>query len=165
MRCNWCHHLQLAVLTVCVHVFLLPGRLAGCGAHAGAVADHLARALSMQAVSVGDAIAQLGKNCHMPNACQTPLHIVLHAEWQLRQRGCSDERALPPLGRQQVYMAGIKGALAGGGCCASRAAFAGACLGAWLGPEAVPEAWALRCSSIQAVRAHADAICSARGAS
>jgi hypothetical protein len=30
---------------------------------------------------------------------------------------------------------------AGGGCCASRAGFVGACLGARLGPGAVPAAW------------------------
>lgn len=41
-------------------------------------------------------------------------------------------------------MLGVRLALREGGCCASRTAFVGACLGAGMGPEAVPEAWLKR---------------------
>ncbi|EFJ42871.1 hypothetical protein VOLCADRAFT_97046 [Volvox carteri f. nagariensis] len=42
------------------------------------IAGHLARALELRTEPVPVAVAALGRNCHMPNALQTPLHVVLH---------------------------------------------------------------------------------------
>ena len=42
------------------------------------------------------------------------------------------------------YREGVRGALRGGGCCASRAMFVGACLGARGGADAVPVRWRKR---------------------
>jgi hypothetical protein len=64
--------------------------------------------------------------------------------------------------KQSVFVAGIRDALAGGGCCASRAGFAGALLGALLGPGCIPDTWSSRCSSWQEVQAAAEKVCAAR---
>jgi ADP-ribosylglycohydrolase len=75
----------------------------------------------------------------MPNAAVTPLHVVLHHEWLREQSGSAG--AASPEEAEAMYTAAIRDALAAGGCCASRAGVAGACLGALLGPAAVPAAW------------------------
>jgi hypothetical protein len=64
--------------------------------------------------------------------------------------------------KQAVFVAGIRDALAGGGCCASRAGFAGALLGALLGQGCIPDTWSSRCSNWQEVQAAAQKVCAAR---
>lgn len=100
----------------------------------------------------------LGCNCHLPNALQTPLHVVLYVERLIaRDWSNSTDRTnkgddgqdtssnsaggdapgndcsagsrmvcLPPV----AYVWGVRLAVREGGCCASRAAYVGACLGA-----------------------------------
>ena len=69
----------------------------------------------------------------------------------------SDEHGL-----QRWFMLGVRLALREGGCCASRAAYVGACLGAWLGPEAVPEHWLQRCLLRKELEGGAEAVCRSR---
>jgi hypothetical protein len=85
----------------------------------------------------------------MPNAAVTPLHAVLHHEWLRAQSGVSGPVA--PEAAEAMYQAAIRDALASGGCCASRAGVAGACLGALLGPGAVPAAWRDQAATAQEV--------------
>jgi hypothetical protein len=102
-------------------------------------------------------VSDLGRNCHMPNAALTPLHAALHQEWLAQRRGGA-------AGGEAAFVDGIRGALAAGGCCASRAGFAGACLGAMLGPGAVPAGWRARCGTAAEVKELFGAISAARGA-
>lgn len=50
---------------------------AACGAPelAAEVAQRLARAAELRAEPVAVAVEELGRNCHMPNALQTPLQV------------------------------------------------------------------------------------------
>jgi hypothetical protein len=127
-----------------------------------------------------EVVQQLGRNCHMPNACQTPLHVVLHHEWlsQLPQgEGGAAALATGDLttssngdcktleggsGVQGVFVGALRDALRAGGCCASRAGFAGALLGALLGPDCLPQSWAGKCSSYAEVKDAAEVLCSLR---
>lgn len=127
------------------------------------IADHLQTALQLRDQPHLDAVQQLGRNCHMPNALQTPLHTVLHQEWLLQQQGLGYS-VLSTQQKQHVYVAAIRGALAAGGCCASRAGYAGACLGMMLGVDAVPEAWLERSSAGNDVQKWAQQICDSRSA-
>ena len=118
---------------------------------AAAIAGHLQQVLQLRGQPQAAVIQQLGRNCHMPNACQTPIHGLLHAEWRLAQQQQQPRQELPASEKQQLFASAVCDALAGGGCCASRACFLGACLGAWLGPDAVPPAWQQKCSSWQSI--------------
>ncbi|KAI8470947.1 MAG: ADP-ribosylation/Crystallin J1 [Monoraphidium minutum] len=116
------------------------GARAGRGGSGGApIAGHLRRVLELRASPHAAAVDALGRNCHMPNAGLTPLHAALHQEWLAAEgRHASLDAAAAA---EAAFVDGIEGALAAGGCCASRAGFAGACLGAALGGAAVPAAW------------------------
>jgi hypothetical protein len=133
------------------------------------LADKLERALELQQQPHSVAVDVLGRNCHMPNALQTPLHTVLHQEWLLQQQPPAQQtdtggmQALHEQDKQQVFMAAIRDALAAGGCSASRCSYAGALLGAWLGPSAVPDYWIARYDSSDNVRTWMDQICNCRG--
>ena len=45
---------------------------------------------------------------------------------------------------QQCYADAVRSCIHAGGCCASRASFVGACIGARMGVGAVPESWIAR---------------------
>lgn len=64
---------------------------------------------------------------------------------------------------EEVYTATIRAALREGGCCASRAAFVGACLGALGGEAAVPRAWREQLTGWEDVRQLAGELCELRG--
>lgn len=64
---------------------------------------------------------------------------------------------------EEVYTAAVRAALREGGCCASRAAFVGACLGALGGEAAVPRAWRERLTGWEDVRQLAGELCELRG--
>jgi ADP-ribosylglycohydrolase len=106
----------------------------------------------------------------MPNALQTPIHAVIHHEWltaQQQQQGeaSSSTSALHSLTlqkKQDVFVTAIRDVMLAGGCCASRASYAGACLGALLGPEAVPASWLQRCDAGENVLQWAAVVCAAR---
>lgn len=70
----------------------------------------------------------------MPNALQTPMHLLARAEM-----GDVDVSGANP------YMQAIRDTIAAGGCNASRAIFVGACLGAALGAEGLPAEWKAKC--------------------
>eukprot|EP00878_Enallax_costatus_P026811 GHUV01028811.1.p1 GENE.GHUV01028811.1~~GHUV01028811.1.p1 ORF type:complete len:145 (-),score=60.77 GHUV01028811.1:363-797(-) len=133
------------------------------GELAVSIADHLQKALQLQQQPHQDAVNQLGRNCHMPNALQTPLHAVLHQEWLLAQQGYNMQ-SLNVLQKQQVLVAAIRDAMAAGGCCASRASYAGACLGMWLGRDAVPQDWLQLYNAAGNVQQWAQQVCSSRAA-
>lgn len=127
------------------------------------VADQLDQVLQLAATPHADAVEALGRNCHLPNSCQTPLHAVLHYEqqWQQlkqQQEGREEQQGL----KQQLLVAAVRDALRAGGCCASRAGFVGSCLGALLGVDAVPAAWLQKYESAEAVQAWAGEVCSSR---
>jgi hypothetical protein len=138
---------------------------------AASIAGHLDRTLQLQQTPHADAVQELGRNCHMPNALQTPIHAVLHHEWlaaqQQHQQGeasasASALHSLSLAQKQGVFVTALGEVMLAGGCCASRASYAGACLGALLGPEAVPVSWLQRCNSGEDVRQWAAAVCGAR---
>eukprot|EP00775_Hariotina_reticulata_P011315 gene11315-11465_t len=144
-----------------------PTRLAIDQHLAADVADQLERVLDLQQQPHAVAVDVLGRNCHMPNALQTPLHTVMHQEWLLQQRpqqqmDIGDVQAMGDLSKQQVFVAAIRDALAAGGCSASRCSYAGALLGAWLGPHAVPDCWLAKYGSADRVRTWAEQICRCR---
>ncbi|WIA13004.1 hypothetical protein OEZ85_006614 [Tetradesmus obliquus] len=138
-----------------------------------AIAGHLEKVLQLQQTPHADAVQELGRNCHMPNALQTPIHAVLHHEWlaaqqQQQQQQADRSTAGSPLhglsmeAKQRIFVAAIREVMLAGGCCASRASYAGACLGAVLGAEAVPQSWVRRCDAGSDVQAWAAAVCGAR---
>lgn len=134
------------------------------------MAAALQATLDLAHLPPSEAAAALGRNCHMPAALQTPLQVVLHVE-HLAATG-----ALPPVaadhgssasgdtGNLGLYVLGVRLAIREGGCCASRAAYVGACLGALEGLDAVPTSWRSRCADFDGVLADAEAICRARDA-
>ncbi|KAF6260730.1 ADP-ribosylation/Crystallin J1 [Scenedesmus sp. NREL 46B-D3] len=132
---------------------------------AASIAGHLEKALQLQQTPHADAVQELGRNCHMPNALQTPIHAVLHHEWlAARQQDGAGTAAhgLTVEARQGMFVAALRDVMLAGGCCASRASYAGACLGALLGPEAVPASWVQRCDAGAKVQQWAAAVCAAR---
>lgn len=157
---------------------LYVGRLPSSNLHSE-VATQLKAVLDIASVPHAEAVQQLGRNCHMPNACQTPLHAVIHHEWLLIGNaseaaptcGSQEHVALDDCsqqghdGHQAMYMRVIRDALRSGGCCASRASLAGACLGAALGPEAVPAEWCGKCNDYPEQGQLAKALCQARDSS
>ena len=56
----------------------------------------------------------------------------------------------------------MRGALRGGGCCASRALFVGACLGARGGADAIPVRWRKRTRKHRECFALAERLCALR---
>ncbi|KAF5831978.1 ADP-ribosylation/Crystallin J1 [Dunaliella salina] len=142
-------------------------RFAFAGAMATQVSAHLSEAASLAALTPSSAVAQLGRNCHMPNALQTPLHIALHLEHRLREHlalspAAWDASAAASLGH--LYAAGVRLAISEGGCCASRAAYLGALLGASVGNKdgVIPRDWAVKYRQYDAVFKHARMICQTR---
>ncbi|GLI69252.1 hypothetical protein VaNZ11_013830 [Volvox africanus] len=165
------------------------------------IAGHLVRVLELRTTAVPVAVAALGRNCHMPNALQTPLHVVLHVEHMIRQRdaftsvldstnyashqGATAVTTGAMVNTEQetryggpgvaglpykTYVWAVRLAVREGGCCASRAAFVGACVGAMvagLNPDespslGLPEDWLGRYPFAEKVRAWADMIVEAR---
>lgn len=130
------------------------------------VAVQLERVLQLQHTPHGDAVEQLGRNCHLPNSCQTPLHAVLQYEqqWQQQQQGCESakDEGATAAAKQRVLVAAVRDALASGGCCASRASFVGACMGALLGVDALPAEWLRKHEAADQVQAWAREVCSCR---
>jgi ADP-ribosylglycohydrolase len=86
-----------------------------------AVVASLEMVMEHAATTHAAAVAQLGRNCHLPGSFMSPLHALLALE---------------------TYDDAVKATIAQGGCNASRAGFVGACFGAWKGPGAVPIEWA-----------------------
>ena len=154
------------------------------------LASRLQQALDLTHKPHLEVVQQLGRNCHMPNACQTPLHVILHCEWLSQQpidaglaaaanhTQCTSSSSgssgavvtdagtnissSSSVGGQEVFVCAIRDALRAGGCCASRAGFAGALLGGLLGPSCLPQSWADRCSSYGEVEAAAELLCKLR---
>jgi ADP-ribosylglycohydrolase len=100
---------------------------------------------------------------------------VLHHEWLTAQQqgqqqqqegevstGASALHSLSLEQKQGVFVTSLREVMLAGGCCASRASYAGACLGALLGAEAVPESWLQRCDAGSRVQQWAAAVCGAR---
>lgn len=149
------HHSAATAAMLCA------GRMPIEPALSNELAGHLERAVELAAKPHDEAVEALGRNCHAPNSVQTPLHAVLHAEWCGASRGGSlcdlslDER-------RNTFAAAIRGALEGGGCCASRAGFAGACLGALMGAEAIPATWVQRTHAAADVTTWTERLCKAR---
>lgn len=139
------------------------------------VAEQLQRVLELRDTPHAAAVEELGRNCHLPNSCQTPLHAVLHHmhKWQQQQQQQSGEGGDGGCGgsasqekkeaKQQVLVAAVRDALAAGGCCASRASYVGACMGAVLGLDALPEEWLhTKYEASGRVCSWADAVCDSR---
>ncbi|PNH12277.1 Crystallin J1A [Tetrabaena socialis] len=170
------------------------GRLAPhCGPLAPELAGHLRRVLQLRTTPVPEAVAELGRNCHMPNALQTPLLVVLYVEHLaagqsgggsggdaggrgegvvLRGGGSGGgdvvQAAVLPA---EAFVWGVRLAVREGGCCASRAAYVGACLGALTagggvggagGGEDLPARWVAKYTAAEQVRSWALQICEAR---
>jgi ADP-ribosylglycohydrolase len=119
---------------------------------AGEIAAKLRAALERRGESPEQAVAALGRNCHLPNSYQTPLQAALYGERAFEEEGKREQAA---------FVAAIRGALLGGGCCASRAQAAGALLAARLGREAIPEEWKRKCADWQEVEEAAGRIAGA----
>jgi len=161
--------------SVSLHVHLLvvcAGRMPVERQVAQGVAQQLEAVLRLQHTPHDAAVEALGRNCHLPNSCQTPLHAVLYHEqqWlqqQQQQHGCdcvsatlhSEQSAEV---KQQLLVAAVRDALAAGGCCASRSSFVGACMGALLGVDAVPDDWLGKYKAAARVQAWTDGVCSSR---
>eukprot|EP00198_Chlamydomonas_reinhardtii_P003957 XP_001693293.1 predicted protein [Chlamydomonas reinhardtii] len=155
-----------------------------CGPLAAELADHLAKVHELRGVPVPEATAALGRNCHMPNALQTPLQVVMHVEHLVEQQrqqeagvagnageakgGASAARAGAQL-PAEAYVWGVRLAVREGGCCASRAAYVGACLGAMVagaeegvGAGALPADWLAKYTSAAQAQAWAELVVAAR---
>ncbi|GLC50861.1 hypothetical protein PLESTB_000440000 [Pleodorina starrii] len=161
------------------------------------IAAQLARALELRTTAVPAAVTALGRNCHMPNALQTPLHVVMHVEYLAAQMQTEVEARQereketgaeggggggaaganggdPWVGGSpqlpaEAYTWGVRLAVREGGCCASRAAYVGACLGAMVAAApgggqlvGLPEEWLARYSEAAQVRAWAETVLEAR---
>lgn len=102
------------------------------GASPGSEALRLA--ISLQRESHADAVAELGRHCHLPASLASALHGVLtHTE----------------------YAAAVRDTILQGGCNASRAGFIGACFAASQGASAIPAAWCSQCASYERTAAQA----------
>lgn len=117
------------------------------------VAYYLQQCLSAAAggKSVAVAVAGFGRNCHLPNSMQTPVHAALHHS----PTGGSDDG---PPASSSVFLAAVRAAVREGGCCASRAGFVGALLGAAMGHEAVPEEWSRQVQGWEGVEHETEAL-------
>ncbi len=73
------------------------GRLARrCGALAPELAAHVARVLELRDTPVAKATAALGRNCHMPNALQTPLQVRPSPPYLREHKPSTDVRCTCP---------------------------------------------------------------------
>ncbi|KAJ9525938.1 hypothetical protein QJQ45_009406 [Haematococcus lacustris] len=134
---------------------------------AGVIAGNLRHAMKLAALPPSTAIAELGRNCHMPNALTSPLQIVLHMEHRAR---CSITPSAPGSAAvaavagamQTMYAEAVRLAIREGGCCASRSAYVGAVMGALAGVAGVPPAWQAAYSQSTAVSEAAGVLCRAR---
>ncbi|GFH14097.1 predicted protein [Haematococcus lacustris] len=134
---------------------------------AGVIAGNLRHAMKLAALPPSTAIAELGRNCHMPNALTSPLQIVLHMEHRAR---CSVTPSAPGSAAvaavagamQTMYAEAVRLAIREGGCCASRSAYVGAVMGALAGVAGVPPAWQAAYSQSTAVAEAAGVLCRGR---
>ncbi len=83
-----------------------------------------------------------------------------------RSSFAADTRSVSSVVDSSWYVKGVRLAIREGGCCASRASYVGACLGAMLSPadgaSLIPEDWVRRCAVYAQVAEDARAICTAR---
>ena len=113
------------------------GAADACEADEAAGADALRAALARAGQPHADAVAELGRNCHLPGSLSSAVHALLaHGD---------------------DYAAAVRATIAQGGCNASRAGFVGACLAARHGAEAVPADWAALTAGYADTAALADA--------
>ena len=125
-------------------------------------------------------VALLGKNCHLPNSLQTAFHAALfYSEGISFPRALSSLPPSPPSSslptdaviqqkqqqqqqqreeKQQLFKRAIRAAIREGGCCGSRAGWAGACLGGWMGIESVPEEWRREVSGFDKIKEEVEEI-------
>jgi len=127
------------------------------------IAARMREALSRAAsgTTPEQAAAVFGRNCHLPNSYQTPLHAALWGERVHEKGGGGGEgggRGGGERAGEAAFAAAIRGALRGGGCCSSRAQAAGALLAARLGKGAIPAGWRDRCWDWGEVEQAAEAI-------
>ena len=108
----------------------------------GVVADALDAAVALAGASHADAVAQLGRNCHLPGALASPVHACLNT--------------LPSL------EAAVAATILQGGCNASRASFVGAVFGAARGLEGIPQEWRAKHTDYEKTLALADTVLSLR---
>ncbi len=138
------------------------------------IAAHLEQAQQMARAgqSVHAVVAALGRNCHLPNSLQTPLHAALL--YSLRSSAPSTPTTAGE--RQRVYKAAVRAALREGGCAASRATYTGAILGAWLAgagagagadggtdmegadPDFLPSGWTAQVTGFETTRRQAEVL-------
>lgn len=137
------------------------------------IASSLEQALALRSTPVPQAVAIMGRNCHMPNALTTPLHVVLHVEAtaghatpELSQAhaGAANGDGVGASLEEAQYTRAVRLALREGGCCASRASYVGACMGALLGRNAVPQSWLARYVEAARVQAWAATVVGLRDA-
>mmetsp|Transcript_12716 Transcript_12716/g.24125 ORF Transcript_12716/g.24125 Transcript_12716/m.24125 type:complete len:96 (+) Transcript_12716:186-473(+) len=81
----------------------------------------------------------------MPNALQTPVHLLCASG--LGTPSTTTEAAAASA--SQAFQDLVCDTILAGGCNASRAIFAGACFGAYLGADAVPSEWKSKAHSYQ----------------
>ncbi len=79
-----------------------------------------------------------------------------------RVPGAQTEQQMGKARATDRYRDAVRGALRGGGCCASRALFVGACLGARGGADAVPPRWRKRTRKHRECLALAERLCALR---
>lgn len=145
------------------------------------IADALEQAMQLRSTPVPQAVAIMGRNCHMPNALTTPLHVVLHMEASLgiAVQAAADSSPEPELQQyptsgtaeggltqqETQYVRAVRLALREGGCCASRASYVGACMGALLGKASVPHSWLDRYQQYRRAQEWASRVVGLRSAS
>lgn len=112
--------------------------------------------------SVHATVAALGRNCHLPNSFQTPLHAALLYSLPAKGGAAEAVGAMTAAERQRVYQSAVRAALREGGCCASRATYVGACLGAWLAGSGeldfLPPEWVVKVTGFERTRELAEAL-------
>lgn len=149
---------------------LLEGGCCDCeavAAHLYEAGGHmLYRMLGKVDTAHGAVVSELGKNCHIPNSMQTPVHCVLH---HLEGAALPDDvlAAADPAARQALFAGCIRDAIRQGGCCGSRAGVAGALLGAHLGGlcgdlSFIPPAWIEQTARFEDACRWAERICQRR---
>lgn len=112
--------------------------------------------------SVHATVAALGRNCHLPISFQTPLHAALLYSLRAKGGAAGAVGAMTAAERQRVYRSAVRAALREGGCCASRATYVGACLGAWLAGSGkldfLPPEWVPKVTGFERTREMAEAL-------
>lgn len=88
----------------------------------------LRSAIALESEAHADAVAELGRHCHLPASLACAAHAVLtHCD----------------------YAAAVRDTILQGGCNASRAGFIGACFAAAHGTGAIPPAWRSACATYE----------------